>query len=65
MTHNTIIRIVRTQNEETEGRKVNAFRPKMQCETFGKMGGLVFLAAFRKCIDTRSGTGQVLNINLK
>lgn len=30
-----------------------------------KIGGLVFLAAFRKCIDTRSGTAQVLNIIVK
>lgn len=26
-----------------------------------KMGGLIFLAAFIKCIDIRSGTARVLN----
>lgn len=30
-----------------------------------KNGGFVFLASFRKCIDTRSGTAQVLNIIIK
>lgn len=30
-----------------------------------KIGGFVSLAAFRKCIDPRNGTAQLLNIILK
>lgn len=66
MTPNTIIQIAKTLSEETlKGEGCMPSDLRFNGKHLEKMRGLIFLAAFRKCIDTRSGTAQVLNIILK